>query len=55
MGVYSKKISQEWMFLLNQAGWAGIVQDMPGFDFSKMKNKNPVRFHSVITREKTSE
>ena len=41
--------------LVNQVGWAGIVPGRLDFDFSKIKNKNSAKFHTVVVGKKTRE
>ena len=41
--------------IVNQVGWAGIVLGRMDFEFSKNKNKNLVKSHTVVIGEKTSE
>ena len=40
--------------IVNQVGWAGIVLGRMDFEFSKSKNKNMVKSHTVVIGEKTS-
>lgn len=51
--VYKNKIGDD--VLVNQVGWAGIVLGRMDFEFSKTKNKNLVKSHTVVIGEKTSE
>ncbi|MFT3683144.1 MAG: metallophosphatase [Ferruginibacter sp.] len=41
--------------LVNQVGWAGIILGRLDFEFSKMKNKNLTKSHTVVIGKKTSE
>ncbi|MEO6229962.1 MAG: metallophosphoesterase [Ferruginibacter sp.] len=41
--------------LVNQVGWAGIVLGRLDFEFSKMKNNNLTKSHTVVVGKKTSE
>jgi 5'-nucleotidase len=41
--------------LINQVGWAGIVLGRLDFEFSKSKNKNLKKSHTVVVGKKTSE
>jgi len=41
--------------LINQVGWAGIILGMMDFEFSKTKNKNLSKSHTVVVGKKTSE
>ena len=50
---YINKIGSD--VLVNQVGWAGIILGRLDFEFSKTKNKNLSKSHTVIIREKTSE
>ena len=51
--LYKNKIGDD--VLVNQVGWAGIVLGRLDFEFSKTKNKNLVKSHTVVIGEKTSE
>jgi len=48
--VYKNKIGSD--VLVNQVGWAGIVLGRMDFEFSKQKNKNLSKSHSVVIGEK---
>lgn len=41
--------------LVNQVGWAGIVLGRLDFEFSKLKNKNLAKSHTVVISKKTRE
>lgn len=41
--------------LINQVGWAGIILGRLDFEFSKMKNNNLSKSHTVVVGKKTSE
>lgn len=41
--------------LVNQVGWAGIILGRLDFEFSKLKNKNLIKSHTVVIGKKTSE
>jgi 5'-nucleotidase len=41
--------------LINQVGWAGIILGRLDFEFSKTKNKNLSKSHTVVVGKKTSE
>ncbi len=41
--------------LVNQVGWAGIILGRLDFEFSKLKNKNLAKSHTVVIGKKTSE
>ena len=41
--------------LVNQVGWAGIILGRLDFEFSKLKNKNLAKSHTVVVGKKTSE
>jgi 5'-nucleotidase len=51
--VYKNKIGDD--VLINQVGWAGIILGRMDFEFSKTKNKNLVKSHTVVIGEKTRE
>ena len=50
--VYKNKKGDD--VIVNQVGWAGIVLGRMDFEFSKLKNKNLVKAHTVVIGEKTS-
>jgi 5'-nucleotidase len=41
--------------IINQVGWAGIILGRMDFEFSRMKNKNLAKSHTVVVGKKTSE
>lgn len=41
--------------LVNQVGWAGIILGRLDFEFSKLKNNNLTKFHTVVVGKKTRE
>ena len=41
--------------LINQVGWAGIILGRLDFEFSKIKNNNLSKSHTVVVGKKTSE
>jgi hypothetical protein len=55
MGLHRKKNKPGNDFRVNKIGGAGILTWGEGFYFSKTKNKNSVKFHTVVAGEKTSE
>ena len=42
-------------FMTNYAGWQGIVKRYKKISFLIIRNKNSVKFNTVVTGEKTSE
>ncbi|MDB5223769.1 MAG: 5-nucleotidase [Chitinophagaceae bacterium] len=51
--VYKNKIGND--VIVNQVGWAGIVLGRLDFEFSKFKNKNLAKAHTVVIGKKTRE
>lgn len=51
--VYKNKTGDD--VLVNQVGWAGIVLGRLDFEFSKLKNKNLAKAHTVVIGKKTRE
>jgi len=51
--VYKNKIGDD--VLVNQVGWSGIILGRLDFEFSKSKNKNLRKSHTVVIGKKTRE